>query len=195
MNEHLVDRKEPLVEVNPEGEENFSPRSFRRPRRSFPLIKWVLVPIILIGAFGLGFGLWMILPSGMLPGKKQPEVSELSVFKGEVQQLKSEIDRLKKEIQFMKEEMAAFQGRTKILQEQNATLKDQLSVLENKKDLKGNKKPESKKIVYKVRKEDTIDSVANKFRVKPEELRRWNHLSSKIKLNPGQIITIYRLIP
>ncbi len=195
MKEDLENRKEPAVVVNPITEENFSPLRFQGRRRSFSLIKWVLVPILFILTIGLGFGLWMILPHGMGLGKKQPEVNELSVLKGEVQKLKSEIDPLKKEIQLIKEELAASRERTKLLQGQNSALKDQLSGSASKKDLKGSKKPESKKIIYKVRKGDTVGSIANKFRVRPDELRHWNHLPSRVKLNPGQTITIYRLIP
>jgi LysM repeat protein len=195
MNEHLEDRKEPKVEVNPDTEEYFSATSYGKPRQSFSLNKTVLVLIALIGTIGLGFGLWILLQSGMVSGKKQLESPELLALKGEVQKLKSEIDPLKKEIQFIKEELTGFQDRTKLLPGQISALKDQLSILANKNDSKGYKKPAPKVITYKILKTDTLVSVAKKFRVRPDDLRRWNHLPLKSKLNPGQIITIYSPTP
>ena len=155
----------------------------------------MLVLIVLIGTIGLGFGLWILLQSGMVSGKKQPESPELLALKGEVQKLKGEIDPLKNEIQSLKEELKAFQERTKVLQGQVSALKDQLAGLANKKDSKGYKKPAPKVIIYKIKKGDTLVSVAKKFRVRPDDLRRWNHLPLKGKLNPGQIITIYSPTP
>ena len=194
MNEQLEDRKEPKVEVNPDTEEYFSPTSYGGPRRSFSLNKKVLVFVVLIGTFGLGFGLWILLQSGMVSSKKQLESPEFIALRGEVQKLKGEIDPLKKEIQILKEELTGFQDRTKVLQGQISALKDQF-VSANKKDSKGYKKPAPKVVIYKIQKGDTLVSVAKKFRVRPDDLRGWNHLPLKSKLNPGQIITIYSPTP
>jgi LysM repeat protein len=195
MNEQLEDRKEPKVEVNPDGEEYFSPTSYGGPRRSFSLNKRVLASIALFGIVGLGFGLWMLVQSGMISGKTQSESSELLALKGEVQKLKSAIDPLKKEIQSLKEELTGFQDRTRLLPGQISALKDQLNALANKNESRGNKKSAQKVLVYKVLKTDTIVSIAKKFRVRPDDLRRWNHLPLKSKLNPGQIITVYSSTP
>ncbi|MBI4768810.1 MAG: LysM peptidoglycan-binding domain-containing protein [Deltaproteobacteria bacterium] len=195
MNEQLEDRKEPKVEVNPDTDEYLSPTSYGGPRPSLSLKKMGLVFIVLIGTFGMGFGLWILLQSGMVSGKKQLESPELLALRGEFQKLKGEIDPLKKEIQSLKEELASFQDRTKILQGQISAFKDQLSGLANKKDSKGYKKPAPKVVIYKIKKGDTLVSVAKKFRVRPDDLRGWNRLSLKSKLNPGQIITIYSPTP
>jgi LysM repeat protein len=195
MNEQMEDRKEPKVEVNPETEEYPSPPSYGRPRRSFSFNKKVLIFFVLIGVLGLGFGLWILLQSGMVSGKKQNESLELLALKGEVQKLKGEIDPLKKEIQTLKAELSSFQDQTKLLQGQISAFKDQLSGLANKKDSKEQKKPAPKVVVYKVKKGDTLDLVAKKFRVRPDDLRGWNSLPLKSKLNPGQLITIYSSTP
>ncbi len=194
MNEQLEDRKEPKVEINSETEEYFSPSSRGGSRRSFSFNKRMLVFVVLIGTVGLGFVLWILLSSGMVSSKKQLESPELLALRGEVQKLKGEIDPLKKEIQFLKGELTAFQDRTKVLQEQLSALKDQF-VLAAKKDSKGYKKPAPKAVIYKIKKGDTLVSVAKKFRVRPDDLRGWNRLPLKSKLNPGQTITIYSPTP
>ena len=195
MEQDREDRKEPKVEVNHESEEYSSPTGYQGPRRSFALKKWMLVPILLLGTTGLAFGLWMVLQSGVFSGKKQPESPELSALKTEVQKLRGELGPLKNEIQSLKEEQKAFQERTKVLQGQVTALKDQLTVLAKKRDSRGDKKPTPKVIVYRIQKGDTLASIAKKFRVGPDDLRRWNRLPSKGKLKPGQTITIYSPTP
>jgi LysM repeat protein len=195
MEQQKEDRKEPEVEINEEPEEYSSPAGYQRPRRYFALNKWGLGLILLLGTFGLAFGLWMVSQSGVLSSKKQPESPELSALRAEVQKLKGEVDPLKNEIQSLKEEHKAVQDRTRILQGQVTSLKDQLSIFAKKKDSQGGKKPAPKVIAYKIRKGDTLASIAKKFRVGPEDLRHWNNLPIKGKLNPGQIITVYSPTP
>src|SRR5581483_7254950 len=45
--------------------------------------------------------------------------------------------------------------------------------------------------VYKVRKGDTVESVADDFSVPAEKVRKWNHLASN-KLTPGRVLHIYK---
>ena len=44
---------------------------------------------------------------------------------------------------------------------------------------------------YKVRKGDTVDSVADDFEVPVEKLRKWNHLRGTT-LSPGRVLVIYK---
>jgi membrane-bound lytic murein transglycosylase D len=44
---------------------------------------------------------------------------------------------------------------------------------------------------YKVRKGDTIASIANDFSVPPEKIRRWNHLTGNT-VRPGRVLHIYK---
>ncbi len=195
MDQHNENRKEPVVEVNHEPEEFSFPSGYQRARRSFPVTKWLLISILLLVAIGLAFGLWTIFHSGAFSGKKQPLPPELTALRTEVQTLKSEIDPLKNEIQFLKDEQKGFQDRTKVLQEQITFLKGQLNGLTVKSNSQGNKKPASKVIVYKVRKGDTLKTIAKRFRVKQYDLSRWNRLPPKGKLKPGQTMTIYTPTP
>ena len=87
MEQYGEDRKEPKVEINEEPEEYPSPIKYKKPKRSFSFNKWLLVPILLLGTFGLAFGLWMILQSGIFSSKKQPETPELIALRTEVQKL------------------------------------------------------------------------------------------------------------
>jgi LysM repeat protein len=191
LENHMEERNEPEVEVNRDLEE-YSPSSkYQKPRRSFLLNKWVLVLIFLIGGIGVGLGLWMLFQSGVFPGKKQSEFPEFSALRAEVQKMKSEIEPLKNEIQSLKVELKALQDRINVFQGQSASLKDQVTILAKKRDHQGDKKPAPKMIIYKIKKGDTVASIAKKFRVGPDDLRRWNNLPVKGNLNSGQVITIY----
>jgi len=196
MENRLENRKEPAVEVShiPEGPSSssgYQPRS----TRSLSFNKWVLVPILLLGIAGLVFGLWMVIQSGRFQSKKQTESPDLTALKGEVQKLKGELDSLKNEIQSLKEGQKAFEEHTKVLQGQVTALKGQLAGLAKKRDAFEDKKPGPKAFVYKIKKGDTLNSIAKKFRVGPDDLRRWNRLPLKGKPQPGQIITIYSPTP
>jgi LysM repeat protein len=195
MEQNQEDRKEPEVEVNQESEEYPSSAGFQKPKRSFPLNKWVLIPCLLVGITVLVFGLWMIYQSDFFSSKKQTETPELNVLRKEVQNLKGEIASLKNEVQFLKEEHKALQEWTKVLQGQVTTFKDQLTILAKKRDSQGEKKPKPRVIIYKMQKGDTLASIAKKFRVGQDDLKNWNHLPSKGKLKPGQTITVYSPTP
>jgi LysM repeat protein len=196
MEEQREDRKEPVVEVShiPEGPSTSS-RYQRRSTRSFSFKKWLLAPILLLGIAGLAFGLWTVMQFGEFPSKKQTETPELTALKGEVQKLKLESDSLKNEIQSLKNSQKAFEEKTKAFQGQVTALKGQLTDRTKKKDVLGDKKPRSKPVVYKIKKGDTLNSIAKKFRVGTDDLRRWNRLALKSSPNPGQIITIYSPTP
>jgi LysM repeat protein len=191
----MEEREEPEVEVNSDLEENSSSTGYQKPRRSFISNNWVLTLILLFGAVGFGFGLWILLQSGVFSSKKQPEFPELSVLKAEVQKIKGEIDPLKNEIQALKVELKACQDRIQAFQGHITTLKDQVTNLAKKRDPQGDKKRAPKVIVYKIKKGDTLASIAKKFRVFPDDIRHWNNLPDKGKLNSGQVITIYYSTP
>jgi LysM repeat protein len=196
MEKQREDRKEPVVEVShiPEGPSSSSGYQYRA-TRSLSFKKWGLVPILILGIAGLVFGLWMVIQSGGFPSKKQSESPEMKALKTELQKLKVESDSLKTEIQSLKNSQKAFAEQTKALQGQITTLKGQLTDQTKKKDALGDKKPGSKAFVYKIKKGETLNSIAKKFQVGPDDLRRWNRLPLKGKPKPGQIITIYSPTP
>ncbi|MBO4371744.1 MAG: transglycosylase SLT domain-containing protein [Bacteroidales bacterium] len=49
-----------------------------------------------------------------------------------------------------------------------------------------------KTITHKVRKNETVNSIASQYGVSASDVRRWNHLSKKSKLRNGQNIVIYK---
>lgn len=49
-----------------------------------------------------------------------------------------------------------------------------------------------KTITHKVRKNETVNSIASQYGVAASDVRRWNHLSKKSKLRNGQNIVIYK---
>ena len=49
-----------------------------------------------------------------------------------------------------------------------------------------------KTITHKVRKNETVNSIASQYGVSASDVRRWNHLSKKSRLKNGQNIVIYK---
>ena len=49
-----------------------------------------------------------------------------------------------------------------------------------------------KTITHKVRKNETVNSIASQYGVSASDVRRWNHLSKKSRLRNGQSIIIYK---
>lgn len=49
-----------------------------------------------------------------------------------------------------------------------------------------------KTITHKVRKNETVNSIASQYGVSASDVRRWNHLSKKSRLRNGQNIVIYK---
>jgi LysM repeat protein len=184
MEKYSEDRIEPEVEVGQDSEQFPSASSHLGATRRSSQVKWGLVPIVLIGLMILALGLWMFLPPGIFSAKKQEESPEFKALKEEVLRLRSETSPLKNAIQ-------SLQAEQKALQEQITTLKDQLTILTKKIESQGDKKASPKATFYKIQKGDTLISIAKKFQVRPEEIRRWNHLPSKALPKPGQTITVY----
>ncbi len=184
MEKNREDRIEPEVEVGHEPEQISSSSRHPGVRRPSSMKKLGLVPVFLIGLVILALGLWMFLPPGILSNNKPEESPEVKALKEEVQRLRSEISPLKNDLQ-------ALQAEQKALQERLAALKDDLTGLAKKTETQGDKKASPKAIVYKIQKGDTFSSIAKKFQVRPEDIRRWNRLPSKRIPKPGKTITVY----
>ncbi len=182
------DRLEPEIEVIHDPEDYPSSSGYTRIPRPKSSKKWLLIPIILAGVVLLTGGLWMILSAGFISFQKPSETPEFKALQTEVQKLRAETAPVKREIQTLQEGQKA-------LQEQTTALKEQLTVLAQKAETAMKKTPSSKVISYKTHQGDTIGLIAKKFHVQPEEIRRWNRLPSKSRLQPGQNILIYSPIP
>ncbi|MBX7258735.1 MAG: LysM peptidoglycan-binding domain-containing protein [Candidatus Hydrogenedentes bacterium] len=53
------------------------------------------------------------------------------------------------------------------------------------------KEPEPEKQSYKVAKGDSLGGIASKYNVSLSDLRKWNNLSSKSTIHPGQTLVVY----
>jgi len=52
-------------------------------------------------------------------------------------------------------------------------------------------KNETRKLFYKVRKGDSLDLIANKFKVRITDIKNWNDIATKKYIQPGQLLTLY----
>jgi LysM repeat protein len=188
MEKNQEDRLEPEIEVIHDPEDYPSSSGYTRIPRPKSSKKWMLIPMILAGVVLLTVGLWVILSSGFISLQKPSETPEFKALQTEVQKLRAETAPVKQEIQTLQEGQKA-------LQEQTTALKNQITVLAQKAENVMKKKPASKVISYKTHQGDTVGLVAKKFHVQPEEIRRWNRLPSKSRLQPSQRIIIYSPVP
>jgi LysM repeat protein len=193
MESKIENRIEPEVEIGHEPGEYGSPSGFQRPKPSQPVSfkKWSigLIALAVIGLLSLG--IWTAWPTGSFFNKPSTESPELRALKLEIEKLRAETGILKKDLESLREGQKNAQNQVGNLQEQVKALKEHQALLEKKGEPPVTKKQASQAIVYKVKKGDTLKSIALKFDVQPEDIRRWNHLPAKGQPKPGQKITIH----
>jgi len=180
------DRPEPRIEVVPPLEEKMRgsgsmiPSPKPSPKRS-SLRVWG--PALAIALIGVGFGLWSFVKTGPDIGKTEgfPEIKEL---KEGIQKLNTEGTALKKEVETIKGELVA-------AQEQIKGLKEQAALLVKKPEKTPERKAPPKSISYRVKKGDSLAAIAKRYRVHPDDLRKWNQIPLKGEVKPGRILVLY----
>jgi LysM repeat protein len=190
------DRVEPRVEVDSDLEEFEEQRgsdwAVRPVPEKKPITRWVLGPILVAALAALGYAFWLIWGMKPLPSAKPSVPPEIVALRGEVQKLNTDLGGLIKDLSDLKaeqkttaEKLAGFQGQLANWSKkmESAPAKK----VENAQD----KKPVRKTFVYKIRPGDTLPSLAKRFGVDPEDIRRWNNLSPKAGLEVGHLLTIY----
>ena len=185
------ERMEPIVDVAHEPEEHPPLSGYQRTQQSSSLKKWGLGLILFVMLGSLAFGVWMIFPTSRLQNKNQtsPQVSKIET--GEIPEAKQEIITLKNEIQPLREGQKAIQEQIKELQEQVKSIKDKITALEKKNEPKVEKKAPAKAVWVRVKRNETLDSIAKKFNVSPDDIRKWNKIPSKKSLKPGQKLILH----
>jgi|GEM_PF-3118045 LysM repeat protein len=179
------ERNEPRVEIGPPDESPL-PISNKGRRSSGGWKKIGLGLLVLLGGGGLVFGVW----SGLT--NRNPS-SGGTVLPAEVLSLKQDLARLDQEVAVLKKEIQALKETGKDMNESVRGLKEQREPSPPAPTLS---KPSakahisSKPLVYRVRKGDTLASVARKFKTTPKELRRWNHLGADESPPPGRLIIV-----
>jgi len=172
-----------------------------------PITRWVLGPILVAALAALGYAFWLIWGMSPLPSSKASVPSEIVALRGEVQKLNTELGGLTKDLGDLKAEQKTTAQKLAGLQGQLANLSKKMESAAAKKiesppakkiesapvkkiEKAQEKKPVRKTFVYKIRPGDTLPSLAKKFGVDPEDIRRWNNLSPKAGLEVGHLLTI-----
>jgi len=198
------DRVEPRVEVDPDLEEFEEQRSsdwaVRPVPEKKPITRWVLGPILVAALAALGYAFWLIWGMKPLPSAKPSVPPEIVALRGEVQKLNTDLGGLIKDLGDLKSEQKTTAEKLVGLQGQLANLSKKMEAAQARKiesapakkvENAQEKKPVRKTFVYKIRPGDTLPSLAKKFGVDPEDIRRWNNLSPKAGLEVGHLLTIY----
>jgi LysM repeat protein len=206
------DRVEPRVEVDPdleEFEERRGPDWAVRPTpEKKPITRWVLGLILVAALAALGYAFWLIWGMKPLSPAKPSVPPEIVALRGEVQKINTDLGGLLKDLGDLKAEQKTTAEKLAGLQSQLAQLSKKMEATPVKKmesapakkvesapakkvEKVQEKKPVHKTFIYKVRPGDTLPSLAKKFGVDPEDIRRWNNLSPKAGPEVGQLLTIY----
>ncbi len=188
-------RNEPQVEIHP-SIEGVSPKT--APAEQKPpgrLKKQGLNLLALTAALGAAVAAAFFWIKGFPTAERPGDPSPLSRLQEEMRLLRAEVESLQKELQTLKQEWkyTAAQLKAPPLSQTPAVAAQGSKPAVH--TLTPGKGAASKPVVYKVRKGDTLSSVARKFRVSPEDLRRWNRLPPQKTLPVGQLLTVYTPIP
>jgi len=184
MQEHLgvEERPEPRIEVVPEepksGPDPMKPAGTQPKKRWIWLGGGLSLVLLLVAAY------WAFWQRGPAVKEKTPELAQLQGLQGQVQKLERDWNQLRKEMDFL-------QGEQKGLSDQMKALKDQVAAFHAKTERPPEKKEAPKAISYKVKKGDTLQTIAKRFQVQPEDIRKWNRLGTKGELRPGKMLTLY----
>lgn len=194
--EPLETRSEPRVEVDADLEELEERRgpdwSVRPGPEKKPITRWVLGPILVAALAAVGYAFWLIWGMKPVTPAKPSVPSEIVALKGEIQKLTTDLSGLRKELGDVQAEQKTTAEKLVGLQGQWAHWSKKMESVPAKKAEKAQeKKPARKTVVYKIRPGDTVPSVARKFGVDAEDIRRWNNLPLKSGLPVGQLLTIY----
>jgi LysM repeat protein len=184
------------VEVDPNLEEFEEPRgpdwAVRPVPERKPITRWVLGPILVAALAALGYAFWLIWGISPLPSAKSSVPLEITALRGEVQKLNTDLGSLIKDLGDLKAKQKITAEKLAGLQGQWANWSKKMESAPTKKVEKAQEKKSVRKaFVYKIRPGDTLPSLAKKFGVDPEDIRRWNSLSPKAGLEVGHLLTIY----
>ncbi|MEW6186330.1 MAG: LysM peptidoglycan-binding domain-containing protein [Thermodesulfobacteriota bacterium] len=189
------DRNEPKVEVYGDQETRPIPPVFQRPGPSWPLKKIGIGVLVVLGLAGTGYGLWSGLGRGRPVAEQVPNSTEIAILKSEILQLRIEVQTIQKDLQTLKEGQKTLPDQVKGLQEPINRPKEPLLIPAAQKDSPRVAKPAPKTLTYKIKRGDSLSSVAKKFRVTSNDLLRWNRLPRNSKLKTGQILILHPPIP
>jgi LysM repeat protein len=176
------ERAEPKIEVFPEeppGGTGAVNSAGDRPRKGW---RW---------AAGLGIFLALLLTAIWAAWQQGAAVKGKAADATQFQNLQGQVQRLEQEWNRFGKEMDALRGEQKVLSDQIRVLKDHLAAIQAKTEKPPEKKETPRAISYKVKKGDTLQSIARRFQVRPEDIRKWNRLGSRGEVTPGKTVTLY----
>jgi LysM repeat protein len=181
-NVEVDERPEPRIEVAPEEPKTDTEGS--KSNGPFPGKKWFWIggglSVVLLGIAAY-WALWQREPGMKGP---PPEAAQFQALEGKVQKLEQDWTQFRKELEALREEQRG-------LSEQVKAQKNQWAAVLAKAEKPPEKKEAPKAIAYKVKKGDTLQAVAKRFQVRPEDIRKWNRLGPKGDLSPGKTVTLY----
>jgi LysM repeat protein len=189
------ERNEPRVEIGRDLEEHPFSSNNQKAISSALWKKMGIGGVLILGMAVLSFGLWSGFRTESPSLNKDLALPEITFLKNEIAKLKTEVITIKSDLQAIKEGQKGLPDQVKGLQEPIATPKENSPTPAAKKDSQKASKSAPKPVIYSIRRGDNFSSIAKKFRVAPNDLRRWNRLPQNSKLKPGQLLTIYPPTP
>jgi LysM repeat protein len=99
-------------------------------------------------------------------------------------------DKFDKYVKAVQGNQAQLEARLKTLENANRDILAKIGRIEKRSVEEKKPAPVKEKIQYKVKKGETLRTIANKFKVSPEDLARWNKLDKNKPVRVGEILVI-----
>lgn len=178
----------------PESDDRPPPQpqdSFRFGQRfKLSTLEMLFAGLIFLGLFYLGYFVLFQESSGSFSKiEKKIKTMEASSLE-QTEKLDKTLNTVRGSLTQLESRLKAIEVRQKQLETVKQDLVAKLSKSEKRSGQEKNT-PAKEKIQYKVRKGETIFSIAKKFRVFTDDVRRWNHLEKNKGVRPGDLLIIY----
>jgi LysM repeat protein len=140
--------------------------------------------LILLGLLYIGYFIFF-QESGGTATKLEKKLKTIEVS---TQEQNEKLDKTIKELQ---NQQAQLDSRMKTLENANRDLLAKIGRIEKRPVEEKKPSPKKEKIQYKVKKGETLQTIAKRFKVSSEDLARWNKLDKNKPVKIGDTLIIY----
>ncbi len=140
--------------------------------------------LIVLGLLYIGYFIFFQESSGTY-SKLEKKIKTMEAISLE------QAEKIDKTVKTAQNTQSQLESRLKALENANRDLLAKVGKFEKRPPEEKKPSPVKEKIHYKVKKGETLRSIARKFRVSPDDLRRWNKMDKNKLVRTGEILTIY----
>lgn len=139
--------------------------------------------LILLGLIYIGYFILFQDSSGTA-SKLQKKITVMETSSLE------QAEKFDRRLKTIQENQVQLESRLKSLETLSQDLLAKVGKMEKRLTVESKPSPSKEKIQYKVKKGETLQSIAKKFKVSPDDLTRWNKLDKNRPIRPGDTLAI-----